>query len=83
MNCIALHFFIFRIFFLMWAILKVFIECVTILLLFYVFVFCSQGMWDLSSPTIETAPPALEGKILTSGPPEKSKKGPSEVAFWL
>ena len=29
----------------------VFIEFVTVLLLFYVLVFCSQSMWDLSSPT--------------------------------
>ena len=34
----------------MWTIFKVFIEFVTILLLFYVLVFWSQGMWDLSSP---------------------------------
>ena len=37
-------------FFLMWTIFKVFIEFVTILLLFYVLVFWPQGMWDLSSP---------------------------------
>ena len=42
--------FVFKIF-LMWTIFKVFIEFVTILLLFYVLVFWSQGMWDLSSPT--------------------------------
>ena len=30
----------------MWTILKVFIEFVTILLLFYVLVFWSRGMWD-------------------------------------
>ena len=35
----------------MWTIFKVFIEFVTILLLFYVLVFWPQGMWDLSSPT--------------------------------
>ena len=38
-------------FFLMWAIFKVFIEFVTILLLFYVLIFWPRGMWDLSSPT--------------------------------
>ena len=39
-------------FFLMWTIfLKVFIEFVTTLLLFYVLVFWPQGMWDLSSQT--------------------------------
>ena len=42
-----------------------------------------QGMWDLSSPTIETAPLALEGKVSTTGLPEKSRKGLSEAAFWL
>ena len=31
--------------------LKVFIEFVTILLLFYVLVFWPRGLWDLSSPT--------------------------------
>ena len=36
----------------MWTIFKVFIEFVTILLLFYVlFFFWFRGMWDLSSPT--------------------------------
>ena len=33
------------------TIFKVFIECVTVLLLFYVLVFWPQGMWDLSSLT--------------------------------
>ena len=42
--------FFFKIF-LMWTNFKVFIEFVTILLLFYVLVFWSRGMWDLSSPT--------------------------------
>ena len=37
--------------FLMWTIFKVFIEFVTILLLFYVSVFWPRGMWDLSSTT--------------------------------
>ena len=35
----------------MWTIFKVFIDSVTILLLFYVLVFWPPGMWDLSSPT--------------------------------
>ena len=34
--------------FFMWIIFKVFIEFITILLLFYVLVFWPQGMWDLS-----------------------------------
>ena len=37
--------------FLMWTILMVFTEFVTILLLFYVLVFWSRGMWDVSSLT--------------------------------
>ena len=37
--------------FLMWTIFKVFIEFVTILLLFYVLVFWPRAMWDLSSRT--------------------------------
>ena len=44
-------FFLFKIFFfLMWTIFKVFIEFVTVLLLFYVLLFWPWGMWDLSSP---------------------------------
>ena len=38
-------------FFLMWAISKVFIEFVTTLILFYVLILCSQGMWDPRSLT--------------------------------
>ena len=54
--------------FLIWTIFKVLIEFATILLLFYVLVFWTQGMWDLSSPQgIEPKPPALEGKVLTIG----------------
>ena len=37
---------------LMWTIFEVFIEFVTILLLFYVLFFWLRGMWDLSSPCI-------------------------------
>ena len=44
-------FFLKSFFFLMWTIFKVFIELVTILLLFYVLVFWPRGMWDLTSPT--------------------------------
>ena len=35
----------------MWTIFKVFIELVTIVLLFYGLGFWLRGMWDLSSPT--------------------------------
>ena len=41
--------FFFNIFFLMWTIVKVFIEFVTILLLFCILVLWPQGMWDLTS----------------------------------
>ena len=59
----------------MWTIFKVFIESVTRLLLFCVLVFSPRGMWDLNSlPVIEPSAPALEGKVLTTGPPEKSLK---------
>ena len=34
--------------------------------------FCPQGMWDLSSlARNQTGTPALEGKVLTTCPPEK------------
>ena len=57
----------------MWTLFKVFIEFVTVLLLFYVLLFSPRGMWHLSSLIgIEPPPPALEGKVLTRGPPGKS-----------
>ena len=37
----------------MWTIFKVFIEFVTILLLFYILVFWPQVMWDLRSLTTD------------------------------
>ena len=60
-------------FFLMWAIIKVFIQFVTILLLFYILDFWPGGIWGLSFPTkIKPALPALEGKVLTTRPLERS-----------
>ena len=50
-NLLFLTFFFKFFFLLMWTIFKVFIEFVTILLLFYVLVFWLRGMWDLSSLT--------------------------------
>ena len=42
-------------------------------LFFFFFFCCTFGMWDLSSPTRDgTQPPALEGRVLTTGPPGKS-----------
>ena len=55
-----------------WSLLKVFIEFVTVLLLFYVLVFWLRGMWDLSSLTRDwAAPSTLEGQVLAPGPPGK------------
>ena len=45
------YYFFVKIFFLMLTIFKDFIECVTILLLFYVSVFQPWDMWDRSPPT--------------------------------
>ena len=56
----------------MWAILKVFIEFVTILLLFWFFSQEACGTFALP-PGIEPTPPALEGEVLTAGPPGKSQ----------
>ena len=54
--------------------LKVFIEFVTILLLFYILVFWPQGMCDLSTnQESELETPDLEGKDLTTGSPGKSQ----------
>ena len=69
------HLLLFFFSFLMWTIFKAFTEFVTVLLLFYVLVFGPQGMWDPRSPTRArdwTRTPALEGTVLTTGPPDKS-----------
>ena len=53
-----------KFFYLFLYFLKVFIEFVTISLLFYVLVSWPQGTWDLvPRPGIEPVPPALEGEI--------------------
>ena len=60
-------------FFLTWTIFKVFIEFVTILLLFYILVFGSCSMWDLSFPTSDqTCTPCIGRGVLATGPPGKS-----------
>ena len=52
---------------------KVFIEFVTILLLFHVLVFWPQSTWDLPFPTrFEPTVLALEGRVFTTGLPGKS-----------
>ena len=49
----------------MWTTFKVFIEFVTMLLLFYVLLFWQGGMWDLSFLTRDQmSTPALEGEVL-------------------
>ena len=49
----SMHFILFLIYKILkvWAILNIFIEFVTKLLLFHVLVFWPQAMWDLNSPT--------------------------------
>ena len=62
----------------MWTIFKVFIKFVTILLLFYALLFGHEAGGILPpQPGLEPAPPALEGEVLTTGPPGKSHK------FWI
>ena len=57
----------------MGAIFKVFIEFVTVLLLFYVLVIGPEAYGILALwPGIEPITPALQGKVLTTGPPWKS-----------
>ena len=49
----------------MWTIFKLFIEFVTILLLFFVLVFWPRGMWGLSSPTrVRTRTPCIGRRSL-------------------
>ena len=68
-------------FFLRWIIFKVFTEFVTTLLLFHVlfyFVFVFFFDWEACGtsapqPVIESVPPALEGKVLTTGLSGKSQ----------
>ena len=58
----------------MWTILKVFIEFVTVLFLFYVLVFFGHEACGILAPWpgIEPVPPALESEVWTTGPPGKS-----------
>ena len=63
-------------FILMWAIFKVFIEFVVILLLFYALLFWPWGMWGLSSGLgIELTLSAMKGEILTTELSEKFSTG--------
>ena len=64
--------------FLMWTILKAFIESVTKLPLSYVLVFGCETCRTLAlQPGIESLPPALEGEVLTVGTTGKS------LSFWI
>ena len=46
---------------------------------FIILAFLATGMWDLSSRSgIKPARPALEGEVLTTGPPGES----SDLTYW-
>ena len=68
--------FYFKEFFLMWMVLKVFIEFVTILLLFgvvdFFFAPTTRHLGSSFQSGIKSVLPALEGEVLTTGPPWKS-----------
>ena len=54
--------------------LEAFIDFVTILLLFYVLFFGREACGILGpQPGFEPAPPELEGRFLTTGPPGKAR----------
>ena len=61
-------------FFLTWAIFNAFIECVTVLLLLFMFWLFGGGACGILGPQpgIKPAPPALEDEFLTTEPPGKS-----------
>ena len=58
----------------MWTIFKVFFEFITIFLLFRVLVSWPRGTWDPRAwpEEVEPTSPALEGEVLTTGPPGTS-----------
>ena len=57
----------------MWTNFKVFIELVTVLLLLFMFWFFGYEAYGILAPWpgIEPIPSALEGEVLTTGPPGK------------
>ena len=70
-------------FFLMWTIFKVFVEFVTILLLFMFWFFGHEARVILvPPPEIEATPLALEGQVLIPEPPGSSQF-PHEVNDYL
>ena len=67
------EFFLKIFFFLMWTIFKICIKFATILLRFMFWFFGREACGILApQPGIEPAPPALQGKVLTTGPSGKS-----------
>ena len=67
----------------MWAIFKVFVEFVTLLLLFYALVFFDPKACGIlvPQPGIKPTTPALEGEALTTGPPGKAPIGRLEATL--
>ena len=70
-------------FFLMWTIFKVFIECVAILLLLFMFCFFGRKACGIfaSQPGSKPALPALEGEVLIVGPPGKSHHQTTKLLY--
>ena len=63
---------------------NVFIEFVTLLLLFFGFFFSQKARGILvPQPGIDPTPPELEGEVLTTGPPGKSLIFPFIAGFIL
>ena len=74
-----------NVFLLLWTIFKVFIEFVTVLFLFSVFLFPFPYGTLAHWPGMEATPPTVEGKGLTTGSPGKSLPATSSwwVSYWL
>ena len=70
-------------FFFEWTILKVFTEFVTILLLLLMFWLFDHEAYGIVAPPpeFEPAPPLLEGRVLTFGPPGNSLWGTTTSYF--
>ena len=77
----SIEFFFLRFFFYVTH-FKIFIEFVTILFLFYILAFWPWGMWiSTPRPGVEPASPALEGEVLTTRPPGKSRGSTNFKSF--
>ena len=67
----------------MWTVFKVFIEFVTIVLLFYVLVFWPRGMWDLSSLTRDwTCTPCIGRRSLNHWTAREVTRVSISFKFW-